>query len=267
MLSHSCRPQAQANTHIILGKTAPRFIEDLLSYCPDKLPPSGHNVLTDTPPKFFPKQQAKVTVVGRGACRHKFMLKKEQSVLSKTTAEPDTLTVYKVATFCQDCRWHLDLSVDYRNGLPSGRSCPNEDYPLHHLQYLPARTIIDRSRGPDHGTEQHYFQCSYAACAVKVTAKLAPPRMTPDFLQLFTEEALEQRSELAIKLDPIRFKDHKKYGPYDALSTLQKYIHDALHTDDPTKARFSETNRVYFLNLGPSCTALMERVGFTLEVK
>ncbi|KAF2500070.1 cysteine proteinase [Lophium mytilinum] len=243
------------------GKTAPKLLQDLLSYDPRYEERAGRNLLTDPPPHHDPSQPPQRAVPQRN-CRHVFMIKHDQSVLPVPGQDPDEKTVYNVASFCQRCLYHVDVTVDFRDHGVRKNPCPTTDCPLHHFIYRPDgafdREILSMFNGP----RLFRFQCSSYACPVELRIRMHPPRLTDDYIHLMTDKIeLRRRLESAKQIDPDR-QDHKMARPVDGLDFLTSYLNDALK---PTKGkgRIPLLNRKFLVTFGRNCDDMLRDLGFT----
>lgn len=264
----SMKVRADANS--LLGKTAPRLIQDLLSYDPRCLPPSGRNILTDPAPQFH-KDVVLPALVGKGSCRHKYMTKLDQSQLPAPDRKPERSNSYKVASFCYECRCHLLMIVEFQNGNGE-RPCPNSQYPLHHFIHHPQsssrrQNSVDTHRG-DRWVDQQRFECSSPYCPAVVTVRIRPPRITAQWKTLLTDEQLvRERAEAVMKLAPDRFEGIAPPLPINVLLNLRSYISNALR--NPEVKKIASLNKKFvtcFGDFGQPCRDLLEFLGFTYNV-
>ncbi|KAI9813536.1 MAG: ubiquitin-specific protease ubp2 [Thelocarpon impressellum] len=246
------------------GKTAPRLIEDLLRYDPANTFRNGRNVLTDPPPHVV-DDRPPLPSVGPNACRHKYMTKPAQSLLPPLDARPTPNTCYKVASFCNDCRCHLDLFVDFRGAPSRDRPCPNQDFPLHHFRYVssksrPAREPSDSSRGHTR-EEQHRFECSSPCCPATVTVSLKSPRLTQDHVTLLADPTLiKERVQREMDAAPERLRGFPIAEPATVLGNVKQYLSDAMR--GPEQKRLNANNKRFLTSLGEPCRPVLEYLGF-----
>lgn len=255
---------------LLSGKTAPRLIQDLLSYDPRKLHFSGRNVLTDPAPHYQNDGQLPMVVV-TGSCRHKYMTKQDQSHLPRFDSKPDKSTLCRVASFCQECRCHMLLMVDFRSG--SGEQpCPNPQYPLHHFVHVPQssscrRKSADLPKG-ERWTDQQRFECSSPCCPAAVTVRIRPPRITPEWETLLTDAArIKERADIVMKMAPERFEGIAHPLPINVLMNLRSYLNNALR--NPGAKKIASLNKKFvtsFGDYGQPCRELLEYLGFTYDV-
>ncbi|KAL2356052.1 hypothetical protein BJ546DRAFT_969739 [Cryomyces antarcticus] len=246
------------------GKTAPRLLLDLVRYDPRRSV-RGHNVLTDPPPQFEENRVPPATIA-KGSCRHALMIKNTQSLTPPLDSRPDNTTIYKVASFCQDCRCHVDLVVDFQNDPWKAGPCPNEDFPLHHLLHVPQhaqdRMVISEPLIPNSEALEHAFRCSAPSCPAYVTIRLRPPRLRPEHVKLLTDKTLLQaRFDAAISADPSR-EGLRLASPSEALNILRRFILDSL---DPKSGRvkFPARNKRFITAFGTDCDELLDGLGFS----
>ena len=253
-------PTKSLTSRTLVGKCAPRFIEDLIQHDPAKAASSSGNVLADCPEK---REDGSIVpiAIAHDSCRHKYMFKPKQSILPEALS--DASSYYKIASYCQDCRYHLDLVVDFREPQCK-RPCPNQSFPLHHLRRLlvPPRSRI-AADGQD-GHEEHTFVCSSPRCSVVVTVSIRPPRLRSQHLSLLLDpEKINERVHSEIDAAPDRFKDATIPSPANVIYTLKRYIDDVLARRE--SRRVSATNKAFMMSLGEPCRDLLQYLGFRYE--
>ena len=202
-----------------------------------------------------------------GSCRHNFILKPQQSLLPIFEAWPNSSAYCKVSSFCVDCRFHLDLFVDYRGTLLDD-PCPNKSFPLHHLQHvgsLPDPGFISPNRSNrDQRVNQHRFICSASGCSVSVRVVVRPPRLGPEYVALLTDPVLiKERVQRELDRAPELLKGYQVPEPLKVLKTLRQCLRDAIQA--PGEKRFPLSNRVYRTTLGEPCRELLEYLHFRLD--
>lgn len=260
----------KANSYGLTGKTAPRLIEDLLDYDPTRPKKNGRNLLADDAPQFREK-----AVVRKGIqdCRHALMKK-----LDRTNApvsqdqQPDGSTRYLVATYCSNCRCHFDITIDFRERR--GRQTPcrlsDPENPLHHLRLAKsadAREYEERRGGYnkyDTIIEAHRFECSGVTCPVVVNIKISPPRLGKEILSLIMDaKKINARGRKVIQEDPQRFEGFPPITPYQALTNLRTYLHDARTAKDPENLKkIAKRNKRLLLAFADECDSLFEYLDF-----
>ena len=257
------------DTFAIAGKTAPRLLQDLRHYDPRRLPTSGYNILTSLTSQYVEGVQPPERV-GQGSCEHKWQLKENQCDLPLLDARPVPSTSYAVAAYCSKCRCHLDFSIDYRADGAGIIPCPTEAFPLHHFRYSPnplsGRQTIQENFHTDSWLDVHNFRCSSKICSARLVIRIRPPRLTPAWVGLLTDEALiKKRADKAIADDPSRFEGHTAPLGMEILHNLNTYIHNAMNT--PDRRPILDKNKKFILSLGEPCAELLQYLGFTHEVK
>ena len=253
------------------GKTAPRLLQDLISYDPRRLPPTGFNILSELPVPFEDGKTPPARIA-RGSCHHGWVLKDEQCLLPDSWNSRDPTTQYVVAAYCTVCRSHLEVSIGFHL-IPHGFSpCPNQTWPLHHFVHLPEiSTQIQKAPngfyskvGTDWVDTQH-FECSTPSCSAKLSVQIRPCRLIPQWIELLTDpQRIKVRAEKAISEEPGRFEGVAIPTPIDVLSNLRAYIINAMKSDE-VKRIFGH-NKKWRLCLGESCAELLEYLGFTRDV-
>ncbi|KAI9885242.1 MAG: hypothetical protein M1823_002981 [Watsoniomyces obsoletus] len=207
------------------GKLAPRLIEDLLQ---------------------------------SPTCRHKLMLKPDQSALPVIDSRPDTATYYKIASYCMECRSHVTVEVDYRISQPED-PCPARDRPLHHLQLDQTFSTWPTAEQED----QQQYVCPAPACGIVVRTTVRPPRLSSQYLSLLIDPAqIESRVSVELNREPERLKGLAVPEPIVVLKTLRTYLADALKGG---KRRFASSNKIFLTTLGPASNELLQYLGFQFE--
>ena len=201
------------------------------------------------------------------------MIKYDQSLVPALDTRPDDSCMYKVAAFCQECRYHLDLIIDYGESAKCAKPCPNREYPLHHFLFVPDASLdsLAATNGGANELQQpleFHFRCTSPTCAALLLVRLRPPRLRNDQLKLLTDERLLQnRRDTAILLDTVRGGDFPLSTPLTALDILHAYLRDSLDlTRPPNKRRIPVLNRKYMVTFGQDCNDLLTDLGFTFSV-
>ncbi len=243
------------------GKTAPRLLEDLLHYDPRFEALHGSNILTDFPPPFDESVQRRPTVP-KGSCRHVYMVKYPQSRIPPIDVQPDNASIYTVASFCQECRCHLVLTVEFRGNDTYRDYCPSQQYPLHHFLHDPSTLPSDADAGER--CLQFGFRCSAEPCRARAFVQLRPPRIRPEHLRLLTEpKLLEARREAAVQVDRQRDTEFVTAKPIDALEVLYRYLQDSFERSRPAnKRRIPPLNKRFMVTFGTDCNDLLSGLGF-----
>ncbi|KAF2176396.1 cysteine proteinase [Zopfia rhizophila CBS 207.26] len=249
------------------GKTAPRLLQDLLTYDPRHEERAGRNLLIDPPPHHDPDAEPAAAVPYRN-CRHSFMTKHEQSVLPKAGEDPDHDTIYKVASFCQKCRWHLDLVVDFRDNGSKISPChtATEGYPIHHFIYQVEDTSQRDPFGNQSVPRNYRFLCSAPKCPVELKIRMLPPRFNEHYISLMTNRALlRKRLESSRQIDPARADDLMARS-VDAFDFLSTYLQDSLQPKTG-KSRIPLLNRKFLKTFGRDCDQILKDLGFTHSIE
>ena len=189
------------------------------------------------------------------------MTKPAQSVLPPPSAQPDASSCYKVASFCTDCRCHLDLLVDFRRADLTERSCPNPEYPLHHFRHVPD---LPGPLGPHSQAVQavqHHFECSSPSCSAKLSIWVKPPRLSARHLSLLTDPAvIRSRVQPVLEAAPDRLRGYAVPEPIQVLSNVRQYLSDAMR--DPHPKVVNANNKRFMTSLGEPCRDVLEYLGF-----
>jgi ubiquitin carboxyl-terminal hydrolase 25/28 len=250
------------------GKTAPRLLQDLLTYDPRYEERAGRNLLTTAPPEYGPNSPAVPAVPYRN-CRHALVRKDEQCQLPVPGHDPAPTTVYKIASYCPQCNWHFDVIVDFRHADARDAPCrkSSREYPLHHFLYTP--TDDDASTSPGlAGTlspRTHSFRCTAPRCPVTVRIGLKPPRFSDQDKQVLTNQAQlrrrwEMTKEMADRADTTMAR------PVDAPDFLNTYLQDSLNPVKG-KARIPLLNRKFLKTFGRDCDSILRSLGFESAIE
>ncbi|KAF2758157.1 cysteine proteinase [Pseudovirgaria hyperparasitica] len=242
------------------GKTAPRLLEDLLTYDPRNEAVIGRNTLTDAPPVFDPEKSSSHTRYN--GCRHAFMEKTEQSKLPDAGRPLEKSEKYKIATYCNQCRFHFDVTVDYSGQLYHGSPCPNNEFPLHHFTHVPSKE--NDKAGPSLSPQDstYHFRCTAKDCPVEVYVRSRPPMFKTSWVDLLTNvDGLRARLAAAKSVDPNRALDINLALPWDGMQYLRKYIVDSLSPE--VKHKMIPARNVKFMAaFGSDCDHVLLELGF-----
>ncbi|KAL9595097.1 MAG: hypothetical protein Q9179_005121 [Wetmoreana sp. 5 TL-2023] len=182
---------------------------------------------------------------------------------------PDPRIVSTVAAFCEYCRCHLDLSIDFPT--QGTTPCPSKESPLHHFQHQPEisqplQKAVDPAKTDSTGDWQvlHCFQCSTLDCSARVKIQIKSPRLRPEWVELLIDKRLiKSRAEKVIFENPDRFEGHGVPLPCEVLQTLGKYVSNALRREE--RRPIQPHNKKFLLCLGDPCSELLEYLGFVLK--
>ncbi|KAF3047478.1 ubiquitin-specific protease ubp2 [Didymella heteroderae] len=247
------------------GKTAPRLLQDLLTYDPRREERAGRNLLTSAPPEYTPSRNG-IPAVPRGNCRHALVRKEEQSVLPATGS--DDSPVHKVASYCTQCRWHIDVIVSVkdqggRQGL-CGRQ--NAEYPLHHFVFDGDDEGESDGIGGQQAPRSFSFHCTSPECSTLVQMDLKPPRFTEHDQQLMMNKAgLRKRFQDAQGLIGER-EGETMSRPVDGPDFLDTFLKDSLNPV-PGKTRVPLLNRKFAKTFWRDCDSILKKLGFQFVVE
>ncbi|KIX01528.1 uncharacterized protein Z518_09254 [Rhinocladiella mackenziei CBS 650.93] len=253
------------------GRTAPVLLQDLTLYEPWHHSQNAPNLLADSPLNFVHAQHL-ADLIPLETCRHKFGLKTKQSRLPVLDERPGPQTIWTVAAFCQVCRVHLHVKVDYTIKFDEA-PCPNAEHPLHHLVRSEFQEPLERNawrcQNPNSQDEIYTYKCSSQTCAATVTVRLSPPVLrASDVSTLVDPDLLRQRTEEAFREREGHTEGMKHPGPVDVLSDLRAYIKNAWKAQDDAKYRsINLGNRRFIVRFGPdgiACKDVLEHLGFVL---
>lgn len=251
------------------GKTAPVLLHDLLTYDPRHEDAAQRNLLTTPPPHHNPRAAPKPAVPYRN-CRHDLQLKEQQSVLPpQKGAQSPGPAVYKVAAYCNRCRWHFDLWVDSRDDGPRNSHCSRlqAGFPLHHFLF-DGEQDQDRSTslGGHNKPRTFVFSCSAPKCPTTLRIRLSPPRFSEADIFLLTDPAiLRRRWEYSKAVSGDR-ADADRAQSIDAPNYLNTYLHDSF-SPQKGKTRIPLLNRKFLKTFGRDCDEILTRLGFTFAVE
>ena len=252
----------------LVGKTAPRLLQDFTLYNPHRLPQSSYNVLTELALQYEDGTTPKRTI-GKGSCRHTWFLKTHQTNLPELEVRPDSSSVYTVAAYCTSCRCHAEIQIDYCHERPSLIPCPTDEAPLHHFTYVTqatnGRQTIETEDGSGSWVDIQHFSCSSISCSASLTTFFRPPRLKPQWVALLTDRSLiKQRAQRVMEDEPTRFEGHAVPSPTVVLTNLRTYVVNAISS--PERRRILHNNKKWLLSLGEPCSDMLKSLGFTREV-
>ncbi|OAP63867.1 hypothetical protein AYL99_03094 [Fonsecaea erecta] len=251
------------------GRTAPAFIEDLTLYEPWRESEDLPNLLADSPLKFIqaPYLAARLPLY---SCRHKFGLKPRQCELPALDERPGPESIWCIAAFCQVCRVHLHVKIDYSIRFNNG-SCPNVDHPLHHLVRSAFQEPLEqnawRRQNPDSQDEIYSYRCSSPTCSATVTVRYGPPVLRPSDIHTLTDPSLlGERSKEAFRKKAGDTEGMRAPAPVDVLDDLRTYIRNSWRArEQPTYRSISASNRRFIVRFGlegHACRDVLEHLGF-----
>lgn len=245
------------------------MLQDLVTYDPRYEERAGRNLLTSAPPQFDPDKPRTAAVPYRN-CRHALLDKSEQSQLPSPGEEPGPDTIYKIASYCSLCRWHIDVIVDFRNDGSMNRPCKkgDEEYMLHHFLFE-----SDTNHGSDGNglgsqrTSRTYnFRCSAPPCPVRVQIRMRPPHFSEQDIETLTNQAqLRRRWEAAKQLAGER-ADTTMARRVDGPDFLNTYLQDSLNPVKG-KARVPLLNKKFLKTFGRDCDSILTYLGFRSELE
>ena len=247
---------------ITTGKTAPRLLQDLLTYDPRREERAGRNLLTSAPPEHNSSREG-IPAVPRGNCRHTLVRKDEQCLLPEVDKKPGRDTVYKVASYCPQCRYHVDVIVDFKGpGFPDG-ICGKQNfgYPLHHFVCDENSSTDSNGLRSQQALKTFSFRCTSDACPTTVRMDFKPPRFTEHDQELMMNKAqLRRRFEKSKELIGER-EGETMSRPVDAPDFLDTFLKDSLNPA-PGKSRVPLLNRKFAKTFWRDCDPILKRLGF-----
>ncbi|OAL23576.1 hypothetical protein AYO20_10972 [Fonsecaea nubica] len=253
------------------GRTAPALLEDLTLYEPWRDSEDLPNLLADSPLKFSQAPYL-ADFLPLESCRHKFGLKPRQSDPPALDEKPGPQTIWTVAAFCQVCRVHLHVKVDYTIRFDDG-PCPTVEHPLHHLVRSDFQEPLERNawlrKNPNSQDEIYTYKCSSPTCSAVVTVRYSPPVLRPSDIHTLIDPALlRQRTEDAFREREGHTEGMRHPGPMDVLLDLRAYLRNSWRARDDAKYRsINLSNRRFIVRFGPegnACKEVLEHLGFQL---
>ena len=218
--------------------------------------------MKDPAPRFIGESLTPRRTVGD--CKHFLVIKDEQTDAPTSISQaPDETTKYVVATYCQNCRWHFHITVDFwavREGqVPC--SLVDEANPLHHLRYLEP---VERPK--ESNDAEYWFACSGPRCPLIVKIHIFPPRLDTELLRKFDNATvLNQRWRNIIAEEPERYAGLPPLTPIHVFSNLKQYLEDAKTvTDAGDRKKIAKRNKKYYLAFANECDDLFYYLGFTV---
>lgn len=190
--------------------------------------------------------------------------------MSSPGQEPDRDTIYKIAAYCSQCRWHFDVTVDFHGDDSSSTPCRNGDqeYMLHHFLFDESSNDLNSTDGlgAHYAPRNYSFHCSAPPCPVKVQIRLKPPHFSDADVETLTNQAQLRRRWEAAKLMAGDRADANMARRCDGPDYLNTYLHDALNPAKG-KARIPLLNKKFLKTFGRDCDHILNRLGFKSELE
>lgn len=189
------------------------------------------------------------------------MIKDGQSTPREAGTSPDESTIYKLASYCSSCRFHLEYTVDFRSCESKEGICPTERSPLHHFLHAPEMAQAWQLKFQEKEPYLYAFRCTDDRCKATLYIRLRPPHLGKEFVDLLTDpEILQARFNMAKEASPERL-DLESATPIQVLSYLLKYIQDSMN---PKKSRkkIPMRNRLFMVSFGDDCDDVLRYLGF-----
>ena len=246
------------------GKLAPRLVQDIVSYNPQKLDHGTFDVLSEVPFHDLSEEDGNPPLPDI-SCQHHWIKKPNQTLVS--TNEATSHDTWSLRSFCLKCRCHLEINVDYVQEATHLRPCPTVDRPLHHLVYAspthPSASSFDNEKPSP--WSPRWYSCSSTSCGLRIGVQFKPPRLINEWVVLLTDRhIITGRAEKAIAGDPEKFQGHAPPTPGNVLETLCRLVNKAsAQTDTKSVPRDSKG---FLLNLGEPCAEILKFLGFTADV-
>lgn len=256
-----------AHTFHVLGKTAARLLQDLVTYDPRRWSPDGSDSLLEVP-FFDASKENEDPPLSSTGCQHRWAIKKNQSTVPQDQKyQPSLSSRWTFRCYCTKCRWHLEVVIHFDTGHENFSPCPTRDQPLHHFRVLEdwQQPDLDARAERDAVSLPKRFHCSAIQCGANVAITYTAPRLKNDWVSLLTDQfMIKSRADKTIAKDPERFQGHAPPTPGIVLETLSFLVKKALNESDLQP--FPKTGKHFLLNFGEPCTELLEALGFTSNV-
>jgi ubiquitin carboxyl-terminal hydrolase 25/28 len=172
---------------------------------------------------------------------------------------PETSKPWTVSALCENCRLHVEVTVDSSHpSLFESSPCPDSENPTHFFQYVPSRSrpVEGENVATERWEDVRVFTCASERCPTTVTVTTRPPVIHQQFLRLLTDqETLKRRAMVFSKQEA----SEVEVTPYKVLKTLHSYCRNAKNRDQRAIPR--ENPRFRSL-LSDDCRAIMEKAHF-----
>jgi ubiquitin carboxyl-terminal hydrolase 25/28 len=190
--------------------------------------------------------------------------KSEQSQLPVVGEDPSHETVYKIASCCTKCRWHVDVRVAHIKEGSEDKPCGkgNTDYALHHFCHSrDADTDGMDGLNAQLQPRTYTFYCSAPECPVTATITFKPPRFSGQDIETLTNQAqLRRRWEAAKQLAGDR-ADTTMARKVDGPDYLNTYLNDSMKPSKG-KSRIPLLNKKFLKTFGRDCDSILQSLGF-----
>lgn len=187
--------------------------------------------------------------------------------------QPGADTSYQVSAYCNKCRYHYQINVDYSRKKDFQTPCKQSDSenPLHHFRLQDSITGKNYREQfgineHDHLIEAHRFWCTGSNCPAVMDIRLSAPRLGKSLVDMITDkQRLEIRGRKALAKDPVRYQGQEPVTPVAALYFLRSYLSDAKAARDSTSLKkIAMRNKKFIMAFGDECNDLFEALGFTM---
>lgn len=266
-------PRKMLTSRRLIGKTGPRWLEDLLDYDSSRPRPDGKNLLTDPAPIYKSHKIYPLRTLPKD-CHHLLWRKEGQTSIPPFDKQPSTFTKCLSASFCSKCLHHFDVVVDYTK--QPGKSVPckaGTSYPLHHFQYVGSEVRTEEELQMDKNKydnykEEHTFACSAFICPAVLTVRISPPRLNKSQSALLVDpRKIYGRGAKIIDENPDRYGDSRPSLPCEVLAVIRTYLTHALTNGPGESKRIAARNKRFLLAFGYECHDLLEYLGFTYQLE
>ncbi|KAJ5532634.1 hypothetical protein N7494_009186 [Penicillium frequentans] len=249
------------------GKTAPRLAEDIQLYDAVYPPGNGRNLLAQVPPVYPANYRGPLEYISPDACRHNYVTKTDQTHLAQAD-QPRRLGMSKVSAICSKCRRHLQVVVNYTNGMGASGNGPAGH--VHHFVYKSGRQrgpwTTEEVMGTGQTAETFHYQCLHYSCSAVVSLRIMSPLLNEEFTQLLTNaDIIKKRADEAFASQPERLEGVAAPLPITVLDNLRLYLTNALRHGDRSKP-ITQVNKRFMVSFGikgEPCRELLEFLGFS----
>lgn len=201
------------------------------------------------------------------------MAKEQTRAPVSNDEQPDADTSYEVAAYCNKCRYHYKINVDYSRRKDFQTPCNQSDNenPLHHFRLQESITGKEHRdkfgvNKHDHLIEAHRFLCTGTKCPATLDIRISSPRLGKSLVDMITDRPrLETRGRKEIARDPARYEGVEPAGPFSSLWYLRSYLTDAKAArDSTTLKKIAKRNKKFVIAFGDECNDLFETLGFRM---
>lgn len=196
------------------------------------------------------------------------MRKDDQSLLPLAGTKPRHDTIYKIASYCPQCRYHIDVTVEFKGSGRIDSICgkQNWDFPLHHFVFEGDDNTQSNGLGGQQVPKAFKFRCTAHGCPTTVCIGLRAPRFTEH-----DQELMMNKAQLRRRFEQSRALVDERPGepiarPVDAPDYLDTFLKDSLNPS-PGKTRIPLLNRKFAKTFWKDCDSILKRLGFKYNIE